>query len=49
MDALIPFLSILGALALGAVSPGPSWIDRAAGIVMGALGLRLLIETAVPG
>jgi threonine/homoserine/homoserine lactone efflux protein len=26
MDALIPFLSILGALTLGAISPGPSFV-----------------------
>jgi len=26
MDALIPFLSILGALAVGAISPGPSFV-----------------------
>src|SRR5260370_26018555 len=26
MEALIPFLSILGALTLGAVSPGPSFV-----------------------
>jgi threonine/homoserine/homoserine lactone efflux protein len=28
---------------------GKRWIDRAAGAVMGALGLRLVIETARPG
>ncbi len=28
---------------------GKRWIDRAAGAVMGALGLRLMIETARPG
>ncbi|HEX7968132.1 MAG TPA: LysE family transporter [Stellaceae bacterium] len=28
---------------------GKRWIDRAAGSVMGALGLRLMIETARPG
>ena len=28
---------------------GKRWIDRAAGCVMGALGLRLMIETARPG
>ncbi|HKW53041.1 MAG TPA: LysE family transporter [Stellaceae bacterium] len=26
MEALVPFLSILGALALGAISPGPSFV-----------------------
>ena len=28
---------------------GKRWIDRAAGAVMGALGLRLVVETARPG
>ena len=28
---------------------GKRWIDRAAGVVMGALGLRLVVETARPG
>jgi threonine/homoserine/homoserine lactone efflux protein len=28
---------------------GKHWIDRAAGAVMGTLGLRLVIETARPG
>ena len=28
---------------------GKRWIDRAAGAIMGALGLRLVIETARPG
>jgi threonine/homoserine/homoserine lactone efflux protein len=28
---------------------GKRWIDRAASVVMGALGLRLMVETAPPG
>jgi len=28
---------------------GKRWIDRTAGAVMGALGLRLVIDTAPPG
>jgi len=41
----LPFLGIIGAIALAAYLRSKRWIDRLAGSVIGLLGLRLLAES----